>query len=160
MIWIHRIFMRILAMHHRVSIISPFAFVKELWFVWFVLIKTIYITSFPLGQRSSTSSNCPPPLPQKPKPSVYSHLSNDTSGTYVQPQLILPSAYHRQQQPSPTRINSPIRNIDIGPVPPQLKLPYNTKPTPTVLNSHEHQQPTAYLSQLVHFIHNTQQQKS
>lgn len=51
------------------------------------------------------SSNIPPPLPAKPKQSIYSQIGGDISGTYVQPQAILPPSYRQQQ--SPTHAVSP-----------------------------------------------------
>lgn len=127
--------MRISAMLRQVSSFG-FSLVKQKY-------PLDFIDLLLLGQRLSTS-NIPPPLPMKPKASLYSQLSNDTTGTYVQPQLILPATFRQQQ--SPTRINSPIRNIDAGPA---AKLAYTTKASPTVLNPYEHQKPPTYLSQLV-----------
>lgn len=86
---------------------------------------------------------------------MYAQISGDTSGTYVQPQLILPPSYARQPQ-SPTHVASPIKtygNIDtVGAV----KLQYSTNPRANIANqsissSFEHQKHPSYLAKLVRF---------
>lgn len=99
------------------------------------------------------TSNIPPPLPAKPKQSVYAQIIGDTSGTYVQPQLILPPNYRRQ---SPTQASSAIKtygNIDTAGA---SKIQYSNV-RPSVVNhsiSSEHQKHPSYLAKLVCFIDN------
>lgn len=99
------------------------------------------------------TSNIPPPLPAKPKQSVYAQIIGDTSGTYVQPQLILPPNYRRQ---SPTQASSAIKtygNIDTAGA---SKIQYSNV-RPSVVNhsiSSEHQKHPSYLAKLVCFINN------
>lgn len=89
-----------------------------------------------------TSSSIPPPLPQKPNKSAYIQMNNDTSGTYVQPQSILPTNFRQQ---SPTLVNSsPNRNVNAS-----LKLPYTKATSHSASNPYEHQKPAPFLTPLV-----------
>lgn len=94
-------------------------------------------------------SGIPPPLPAKPKQSVYAQIG-DTSGTYVQPQSILPPSYRQQQ--SPNHIAMPAKtygNIDtVGAV--KLQHP-NSRINPALADAFEHQKHPSYLAKLVSF---------
>lgn len=69
-------------------------------------------------------------------------MNNDTSGTYVQPQSILPTNYRQQ---SPTHVNSsPNRNVNTS-----LKLPYTKASNHSASNPYEHQKPPVFLAPLV-----------
>lgn len=100
---------------------------------------------------SRVPSNIPPPLPAKPKQSVYAQISGDTSGTYVQPQLIMQPNYRRQQ--SPTHAASPIKTYGNIEAAGAVKLQY-ANPRANIVNhsvstSFEHQKHPSYLSKLV-----------
>lgn len=92
-------------------------------------------------------SEIPPPLPAKPKQSVYAQIGGgDTSGTYVQPQSILPPSYRQQQSPNHVAIKT-YGNIDtVGAV----KLQYsNARVNPAIASAFEHQKHPSYLAKLV-----------
>lgn len=111
----------------------------------------IFINSFVAAQR--TTPNNPPPLPAKPKQSVYAQISGDT-GTYVQPQSILPPSYRQSQ--SPTHVASPIKTYDNIDTVGAVKLQYaNLRANienQTISRSFEHQKHPSYLSKLVGFL--------
>lgn len=91
-------------------------------------------------------------MPAKPKQSVYAQIGGDTSGTYVQPQSILPPSYRQQQQQSPNHVALPVKtygNIDtVGAV----KLQYsNPRVNPAIASAFEHQKHPSYLAKLVSF---------
>lgn len=96
---------------------------------------------FIAAQRAK--SNIPPPLPAKPKQSVYAQISGE-SGTYVQPQLILPPSY-RQPLP-PMQVASPIKTYGSTDTVAAVKLQYSNQSIP---NSFEHQKHPSFLSKLV-----------
>ncbi|XP_031622786.1 LIM domain-containing protein jub [Contarinia nasturtii] len=99
----------------------------------------------------ATSALPPPPLPAKPKQSVYAQITGDTSGTYVQPQSILPPSYRLPQSPS-TQVASPIKsygNIDtVAAVKLQYSNPRANIVNQSISSSYEHQKHPSYLSKL------------
>lgn len=112
------------------------------------LTTTIISISIPFQATPRSSSDIPPPLPAKPKQSVYAQIG-DTSGTYVQPQSILPPNY--RQQPPPSNPNhSPIKtygNVDTAG---SVRLQYsNSRANPLIASAFEHQKHPSYLSKLV-----------
>lgn len=103
------------------------------------------------------SSEVPPPLPAKPKQSVYAQIGGDTSGTYVQPQSILPPTYRQQQSPTHAAITTKTYgNIDtVGAVKLQYSSARASVGNQSVPGNFEHQKHPSYLSKLVSLNYKT-----
>lgn len=104
------------------------------------------MNAFLAAQR--VTSNIPPPLPAKPKQSIYAQIGGDSSGTYVQPQSILLPCYRKQQ--SPNQIPSPNKNYGNIETAGAIKLQYsNPRANQSIATGFEHQKHPSYLSKLV-----------
>lgn len=92
------------------------------------------------GQRAnSNSAGAPPPPPLLPKKSAQLHNPNDTSGTYVQPQLIMSQKYRHE---------SPNHSISMAD-PAARNIQFQNSRNNSIAAGEKHTAITSYTTQLV-----------